>query len=154
MPDTLIESLQALARLELAAGALYQACALRWPEESQFWMSVARQETAHAGMIERMSSLVALNQDDYALAKPIKVAAVNTIISGIEQKAEMIRTGHLHKVHALHTAVDLENSFLEKKFYELVQTKDPAFHHLCREIMEQTREHKQCFERRIAALNA
>lgn len=152
MPDTMTESLHALVRLELAVGGLYKACALRWPEDDHFWLEVAHQEDAHAHAIERMASLVSLKPDDFALAKPIRVAAVNTIIAGIEEKAVLIRAGQLLPINALHTAVDLENSFMEKNYYELIQTTDPAFHHLCGEIMEQTREHKERFETRIAAL--
>jgi hypothetical protein len=41
---------------------------------------------------------------------------------------------------------------MEKKFYEMIKTADPAFLQLCRDIMEQTEEHKERFEKRRAAL--
>ncbi len=152
MPDQLVESLQALVRLELAVGKLYEACAEQWPDDNPFWLEVARQEMAHARAIERMLSLISLNPGTFAPLKAIRVKAVDTIISGIETRTEQVRSGQLSKNNALHIAVDLENSVMENKFYEMVQTTDPAFLTICSEIMAQTKEHKSHFENRIAAL--
>jgi hypothetical protein len=53
---------------------------------------------------------------------------------------------------ALHSAVDLENSVMENKFYEMVRTTDSACLTICSQIMAQTRDHTSHFENRIAAL--
>ena len=151
MPDQLVESLQALVRLELAVGELYQSCAERWPDDGQFWLEVARQEMLHARAIERMLSLIALNPGNFAPLKAIRVKAVDTIISGIESRTEQVRSGQLSINNALHIAVDLENSIMENKFYATVQTTDPAFRTICGEIMAQTKDHKSHFENRITA---
>jgi len=151
MPDHMLDALKALVRLELTVGELYKACALRWPEDDQFWLEVAHQETGHAREIERMSSLISKNPAQFVQAKVIKVAAVNTIIAGIEKTTELVRTQHLLKINALTIAIDIENSIMEKQFYEMIKTADPAFLQLCHDIMEQTREHKEHFKKRMAA---
>ena len=63
-----------------------------------------------------------------------------------------MRTQQLLKINALTIAIDIENSIMEKQFYEMINTTDPAFLQLCHDIMEQTREHKEHFEKRVAAL--
>lgn len=152
MPNQLVEALQALVRLELAVGELYKACSVRWPDDGRFWLEVARQETDHAHAIERMLAIIALNPGNFAPLKAIRINAVDTIVSGIETRAEQIRSGLLTENNALHIALDLEKSVMENRFYEMVQTTDPAFLTICSEIMAQTRDHKSHFENRIAAL--
>lgn len=152
MPNQLVEALQALVRLELAVGELYKACSVRWPDDGRFWLEVARQEMDHAQAIERMLAIIALNPGNFAPLKAIRVNAVDTIISGIESRTVQVRSGQLSNNNALHIALDLEKSVMENRFYEMVQTTDPAFLTICSEIMAQTRDHKSHFENRIAAL--
>ena len=152
MPNELVEALQALVSLELAVGELYKACSVRWPDDVRFWLEVARKEMDHAHAIERMLALIAFNPGNFAPLKAIRVNAVDTIISGIESRTEQVRSDQLSKNNALHIALDLETSVMENKFYEMVQTTDPAFLKICSEIMAQTRDHKSHFENRIAEL--
>jgi hypothetical protein len=154
MPDSMLDALKALIRLELKVGELYETCARRWPEDEQFWLEVAQEETVHARAIERMVSLVARNPALYAPAKAIRLAAVHTIVAGIESTMKQLQTGQLVKLKALTIAVDLENSLMEKGFFGMIQTADSAFLQLRYAITEQTREHKERFETRLAALNA
>jgi hypothetical protein len=154
MPDSMLDALKALIRLELKVGEFYEACARRWPEDEQFWLAVAHQEEVHARAIERMASLIAKNPALYAPARAIRVAAVNTIVAGIESTMEQLQRGQVVKLRALTTAVDLENSLMEKGFFAMIQTADPAFLQLRHGIIEQTREHKERFETRLSALKA
>jgi hypothetical protein len=88
----LIEAVQSLVRLELAIGELYAACVLRWPEDAQFWLEVAHQETVHAKAIESMSLMISKNPAYFLPAKVIRVAAIRTIIAGIEKTMSLVRT--------------------------------------------------------------
>jgi hypothetical protein len=101
-----------------------------------------------------MASLIARNPALYAPARPIRVAAVDTILQGIDRVLQQLREGQVLKRKALTIAVDLENSLMEKRFHEMVQTADPAFLKLRHAITEQTRDHKERFAKRLAALNA
>jgi hypothetical protein len=154
MQDNMLDALKALIRLELKVGELYEACALQWPEDAPFWLGVARQEAGHARAIERMVLLISKNPAHYLPAKTIKIAAVETIIAGIERIIDQVRSGGLLKNKVMAIAVDIENSVMEKKFFEIIKTTDPVFLQLCYEIMAQTREHKQHFEKRHAELKA
>jgi hypothetical protein len=152
MPDTMLEALRTLIRLELAVGELYKACARRWPEEEAMWLEVAHQESAHARTIERMMSLISRNPAQFVPAKTIRTAAINTIIAGIESTMDQVRSGRLVKRNAHAIAVDIENSVMERKLYEMITTTDHEFLQLCQEIMDQTKAHKERFENRIAEL--
>jgi hypothetical protein len=154
MPDSMLDALTALIRLELKIGEFYAVFARQWPEDEPFWLDVSRQEAEHARAIECMSSLIAQNPALYAPVRTIRLAAINTVVAGIDRVLQQLREGQLVKRKALTMAVDLENSLMEKRFYEMIQTADPAFLQLRHDITEQTREHKQRFERRLAALNA
>ena len=154
MQDNMLDALKALIRLELKVGELYEACALQWPEDAPFWLDVARQEAGHARAIESMVSLIAQNPAHFLPAKAIKVAAVETIIAGIERNTDHVRNGRLLKNNVMAIAVDIENSVMEKKFFEMIRTADPVFLQLSYDIMAQTREHKQRFEKRLPELKA
>ena len=154
MQDTMPDALNALLRLELKVGELYEACALQWPEDAPFWRAVAEQETMHAHAVERMVLLISKNPAHYLPAKDIKVAAIETIIAGIERTTDQVQAGRVLKNNVLAIAVDIENSVMEKKFFEIVKTADPVFLQLCHDVMAQTREHKQHFEKRRDELKA
>jgi bacterioferritin (cytochrome b1) len=154
MQDNMLDALKALIRLELKVGELYEACALQWPEDAPFWLGVARQEAGHARAIERMVLLISKNPAHFLPAKAIKVEAVETIIAGIERTTNQVRNGRLLKNNLMAIAVDIENSVMEKKFFEMIKTADPVFLELCHDIMAQTKEHKQRFEKRLAELKA
>ncbi len=154
MQDNMLDALQALIRLELQVGALYEACAYRWPEDAPFWLEVAREEAGHARAIERMVLLISKNPSHFLPAKAIKLAAVETIIAGIERTTDQVRNGRLLKNNVTAIAVDIENSVMEKKLFEIVKTADPVFLELCHDIMAQTRAHQHRFEKRLAELKA
>ncbi len=154
MQDNMLDALQALIRLELQVGALYEACSLQWPEDAPFWLDVAREEAGHARAIERMVLLISKNPSRFLPARAIKLAAVETIIAGIERTTDQVRNGRLLKNNVTAIAVDIENSVMEKKFFEMIKTADPVFLELCHDIMAQTRAHQQRFEKRLAELKA
>jgi len=154
MQDNMLDALIALIRLELKVGELYEACARTWPEDAPFWRDVVRQEAGHARAIESMVSLIAQNPAHFLPAKAIKVAAVETIMAGIERTIDQVRNGRLLKNKVMAIAVDIENSLMEKNFFEMIKTADPVFLRLCHDIMAQTREHKQRFEKRVPELKA
>ena len=152
MFDDMLDALKALIRLELTIGELYAACARQWPEDEPFWLDVSRQEAEHARAVERIVLLISKKPDHFLTAKAIRVAAVETIIAGIERTTDQVRNGRLLKNNLMAIAVDIENSVMEKKFFEMIKTADPVFLELCHDIMAQTREHKQRFEKRLAGL--
>lgn len=154
MQDTMLDALKALIRLELKVGELYEACALQWPEDAPFWLDVAREEAGHARAIERMVLLISKNPALYAPARTIRMAAIDTVMAGIDRVLQQLRVGQVIKRTALTIALDLENSLMEKRLHDLVQTDDPAFLQLRHDVTEQTREHRERFAKRLAALNA
>lgn len=150
MSSTLHETLSSLTTLEVAMAAFYKACAQQWPEDADFWNGVAHQELAHACSVESMGALIELNPQHFTLARSFKVAAINTVIAGVNRNRELVSARQLLKRQALHSAYDIEKTVIERRFYELVETKDVRFLEIRNDIIEQTRKHQEQFERQIA----
>jgi hypothetical protein len=75
--------------------------------------------------------------------------AIRTFIAGIRSNIERLRKEEIDEKKVLFLGVDLEQSFLESKYAEIVKTSDTEFQSLMREINADTMFHREYLNRKL-----
>lgn len=149
-----LEALRLIAELELALADFYQACAAEEGETQSLWQSLEQEERHHAENIHRMEDIIAARPAEFAPRRPFNTAAVQTFISYVRATAERVRSGELSRAdstHLLTLARDMEQSVLESKYSEILQTTDVEYQGLMRQIVAETVAHKGKIVARLSA---
>ena len=151
--EKLQDTLKILISLELIMGEFYKTCATTWPEDENFWKGIGEQELQHAKYLQKMSDMISTSPDKFVLGRKFNPLAINTVVSGMKQNIELIKSNALTKVKALYLARDMEESALESKLDEIVKTEDLGFLEFVRKILLQTQKHKNELNNKISALH-
>ena len=145
----LVQILEVMADLELAAAELYKTCGQVWLVHKGFWDDMELAEIKHAANINRMSRIVSEEPQRFELAHPLKPAAIQTSISGIKWNMQRIRDKALTEKSVLFIARDLEHSMLEARYPEILKTDDSEYKSLINEVFSDTLAHRERLEKRI-----
>jgi hypothetical protein len=92
-----------------------------------------------------MADIIAARPAEFTPRRPFNTTAVQTFMSYVRAAAERVRSGELSRAdsaHLLTLARDMEQSVLESKYGEIVQTTDVEYQGLMRQIVAETVAHK------------
>lgn len=117
------QTVKLLAQCEEKLGELYLAYARLFPEEAAFWERLAKEERAHASWVEALLPRV---QDDLITFREDRLGsqAFMLFYDYLVQRLQESRNP-ITLAGALVVAVDIENSLVEKSFYDVFTTADP-----------------------------
>jgi hypothetical protein len=147
-----LEALRLMAEAEEAVGEFYRACANVPGEDRSFWLQAAGEEDTHKKSIQKMEEMISRNPENFSLHRPFNAAATRTFVSFIRQNTGALKQDKIPRGKLLFVAKDIERSLLELAYFEIVKTTDPGYEKTLKEILTQTAEHKNCMERKIAAI--
>ncbi|UCF31386.1 MAG: hypothetical protein JSV26_02925 [bacterium] len=141
--------LQALRVNEEAMGRFYLACSEAWPDESSLWMQLALEEEQHENIIDQLLTIVEANPDRFSLGRPFEISAIQTYTLAIGEMTGDIRKGSLSLREALSFAKDMEESFIESRYFEAVRSDSRKFLDLAGKIAFDTDRHRKRLIQRI-----
>lgn len=139
--QTVTRTLDLLAECEEAVAGFYGGCAEAWPKDRRFWQVLEQEERGHARNLHRMNEIVAARPDSFVPAKVFSPFAVRTMIERLRRERDLVVTGGMSATVALSIASDLEESLIEKRYHEILHSKDREYNLLLREIVGQTSRH-------------
>ena len=144
-----LEALKHMEELELTMAELYQSCAQLWPEHEEFWMDMQQAEVKHAHNIDRMRKIISERPENFGTGRSFQPVVIKTFIAGIKSNIDRLKREEIDEKKVLFLGVDLEQSFLESKYAEIVKTNDAEFQALMREINADTMFHREYLNRKI-----
>jgi len=106
-----------LATNEEAVANLYRAYAIRFINHKDFWNNIAEEEIGHASLIRRCSDEIArglMRLDE----KRFTEKTLNVYSDYIERELAIAHEPRLSLMHALSTALYIEQSLIESRFLE------------------------------------
>ncbi|PKN63754.1 MAG: hypothetical protein CVU57_17615 [Deltaproteobacteria bacterium HGW-Deltaproteobacteria-15] len=137
---------------ELALAEFYQTCSEFTQKDSSFWHALAETEKLHAENIRRISEIVKSRPDRFEAGRPFNTVALKTIISYIRRNIADLKEGRLLDTKPFFLAMDLENSVLETRYFEIVKSKDLEFQDLSSAIMKETFDHRDSLKMKVDSL--
>lgn len=148
----IIKLLQVLARLELKIAELYTTCAERWETKKDFWNTLGDEEKRHSGYVKKMAIVVEKYPQKFESGHKFPTVAVETVIKGIDEYIRRIKDGSLDFKKILNISLNIEDSLLEKKFYNVVKTENIKYNEFIGRIREETQDHRKKIKEEIRAV--
>jgi len=122
--------LDTLTETELTVSRFYGTCARIAGNDQDFWSRLEAEEKKHQAMVRRMSEMVAEKPDGFRMGQSFKEGALKTFIGWLQEQTRRAEAGAIPIKDLLHIARDVEQSLIESKFHEAIQTDDVAFNGL------------------------
>lgn len=133
--------IELLGQLELEMANLYKLFADKFPRYRYMWIAMSQKEIDHADKLKKLYSLAKENRVvfDEKLTKTYTVKKVLDVIKDVHAKSE---ANKLTLMNALSHSRDLEESIIEKAFYNYFVGRDPDAKILIDGIKNETHEHQ------------
>ena len=143
MPDA-SDIILLLSEHEEAIGRLYAEYAGIFQEDEAFWMQFSKEEFLHA---EWIRSLQVLNEKEEVLfTGRFNEAALQTSLKYIHNQIEKAREGSVTRIEALSISLSLENSLIEKKFFDAFAGDSAEVQRIRLLLVETTKKHRAAMQ--------
>ncbi len=134
------DTLSLLANNEETIGRLYTAYAERFPESTDFWQGLAKEEQSHAAWIYKLgegvnSGGILVDQQRF------KAAAIRTTTNHIETEIKAAKQAYITSINALSIANAIEQSLIEKKFFDILESDSIELKRLLQKLKDDTAKH-------------
>ncbi len=132
--------LQNLIRWERSIGALYDQYARRFATMGTFWTMLSREEEGHAKALEALEALLSHGNVFWNIGTFAPERIQKDVIV-VEEAIDRAMSGKVTAREAVFTAVKIEASLLESRFYDVVKCDAPEFEQVARKLTKATEEH-------------
>jgi rubrerythrin len=140
--DTAVQAVDVLKEHEQAIGRLYAAYARRFPQDSEFWLSLSQEEEQHARWIESVQAR--LEQGPCGLVvNRFPIAAIRHSIRYIDKLIDGTNRVDLTPIKALSSALDIERALLENRYFEVFESDSAEVRRLLTSLARSTKAHCQ-----------
>ena len=143
MPES-SNKIRLLCEHEEAIGRLYAEYAKIFQADEAFWNQFSKEESLHA---EWIRSLQVLHEKGEVLfTGRFKEAALQTSLKYIHNQIEKAREGSVTRVEALSISLSLENSLIEKKFFDAFAGDSVEAQKIRQLLIEATKKHRTAMQ--------
>lgn len=134
------DTLSLLAKNEETIGRLYFAYAERFPESADFWQGLAKEEQAHAAWIHKLGEVV--NSGNILVDQQrFKAATIRTTTNHTEVEINAAKKANITSINALSIANAIEQSLLESKFFDIIESDSIELKQLLQNLKDETVKH-------------
>ena len=138
-PDAL---LGLLAEHERAIARLYRAYASRFDEHADFWTNLADEELKHSACLNKLRTL-SQEDDTFVIVERFSVDAIRFSIHYIEELIERAGQPDFEFINAFSLATKLEESLLEKNFFEVLSGDSQEVQEVLDFLTNETERHSK-----------
>ena len=153
MKDRIIQAqrqiLNDLAAHESMIGELYDMYATMHPQSSSMWSALAKEEREHSSMLTAMNKLLD-NGNLFWNLGGFAGANVAEQLTVIHTAVDRARNSKPSESECIETAVRIEASLLDSKFYSVVTSEAKDFTYVCQALSRETEKHLQQLKDKIA----
>lgn len=145
--------LELMRSYELFLKDLYQFFAQKIPQEKEFWLRLSEEENKHAYWLEVLGMNIekrgiSLNGDDR-----FNLPLIKSSIEHVKEALDDFKKIELSFFDALTFAKDIENSMIEKKFFEVFYGIDDDFDRVMKLLKEETKKHSERIEEKLQEMS-
>lgn len=138
-PDALLEL---LAEHERAIARLYRAYASRFEEHAEFWSNLADEEIKHSACLNKLK-ILSREDDTFVIVERFSVDAIRFSIRYIEELVERAGQPDFEFINAFSLATKLEESLLEKNFFEVLSGDSQEVQEVLEFLTNETERHSK-----------
>ena len=135
-----------LAKNEESIGHLYEVYAERLPEYAEFWTELVTEETEHSNWIHELMRKVGDGSVFIAKGR-FRGQAIQTFLGYLEREIAKAKTAKISLIESLSTALYIEKSLIERKYFEVFDSDSAELGHLLEDLRSATEWHIQKIEK-------
>lgn len=121
---------------ELNISSLYSLYAQKIPRKNAFWSKLSQEEISHAKNISQEKDAL-----DTIVETKFSRGVVNYIMSFVLEEIQKAQDGKITHKEALHTALRIERSMLEKKCFDLFMPTSETLKNVFLKLNSETERH-------------
>ncbi len=140
---TTLDALNLMMECENTVSEFYKLCSEQYSQNRTFWADLSREELAHAQVIEKLIQLIRLRPSEFAPGKSTPIDAIKTFINRVHSNIETVNKAELSEDKVLFMAYQIENTFIELQYTEVVDTQNQEYKSLLDQVMSDTHEHNK-----------
>lgn len=140
--EDVLKIISVMIEVEKTVGSFYQSCAEVFLRDSDFWTSLADEESLHADILAQLSKMIARKPHRFEPGKLFSSAALRTFISRILSEKERLSNGTLTMQNALMVAYHLETTIIEYGYTKIIETDESKYLKALEKIDSATVRHK------------
>ncbi|MFO8192467.1 MAG: hypothetical protein R6U08_06845 [Bacillota bacterium] len=122
--------------------AFYSLCFAKYPEYTDDWKFLIGEEKRHAQIIEKLIEKID-NKTIYLQENRFKERPVKISLDYIRDSERRIETGEVNLLGALSIAYSIEDSFIEKSYYEIFAGSSENLNRFLKQLHEETIKHRE-----------
>jgi rubrerythrin len=145
------ELLSMMIAHEEAIGGLYQEYGERFPTLASFWRELAAEEHQHAGWLRRLEEMADF-KGLFADEHRFKVEAIRTSLNFIKEERFKLALEHPTPAICLNKALIIEESLIEKKYFEVFTAIGPEHRRILENIAAETQTHARRIRQKLSEL--
>jgi hypothetical protein len=147
--DEVIHTVDALVQVEKTVGEFYGCCSEIFPDESDFWLKLARDEFLHSDVLAKLHALIIRKPHRFMQGNPFPIGALRTFISQVHADREKLMTGALTMHDALVAAYHIERTIIEYKYLEVIKTEKPEYLEALSNLETATFKHREKIKKKM-----
>ncbi len=148
--DEMSDRLNLLQESELSLANMYETCSQKWPEDKEFFDTMKVSEVKHSAYIKQIHKLMSSNLNEFEPGKDMKPQDIKITTDGAKFYSDKVKSDRITKHDMLKAALKLEDSIIERKYSEILKTRNAKYFSLIEVIMTDTILHKNMLEERLA----
>lgn len=145
----ILDTLVHMKETERIVAEFYALCSDTWPADLQFWTELRKEELEHENNIAMMYQIISDKPEHFEKGRPFNIFAVQTMITGVRNNIEKLKKGEIREDKAIMIARDIEQSFIEFRYSEIVKTADIEYNTLVQKIVKETAQHKTKLDQKM-----
>jgi len=146
---TSLEALALMLESEKTVAEFYLRCSERFAVHRNFWAALAKEEMAHARVINALMELVRVQPTEFIAGKSTPLNAIKSFIKRTQSNIETVTRSDVQEDKALLMAYQIENTFIELQYGEVVNTENEVYKPMLGQIISDTLRHKDKITARI-----
>jgi thiol peroxidase len=143
-----IEQLKTMVRNEEATSRLYKLFAEKFPQLKDFWTKLVDEEVDHAAHLAEFYKKVETGEMVLDEGR-FSMLAVEAFAEHMKRILEYIAGKDITARDALEMALDVEETFLEKSFFEVIETDSPDVEGLLNTLSVSTEQHRERIKEKL-----
>jgi len=140
--------MQMLAANEEAVGRIYEAYANKFPEHEQFWFGLAMEEADHSNWIFELLHKVSKGSASIYEDR-FHTEDIQRFQDYLEEQLDIVRQEKISFVDALLTALDIEESLVERRFFHVFEGDSEETRSVLEYLASATENHIKIIKRQL-----
>lgn len=143
-----VDRLGLLRAHELALGRLYRTYADTFPQQRGFWTRLSQEEHEHADWIDALRLKIEEESSGLVVDR-FPAAAIEHSIAYVNRLIDRAHRGDPTAVNALANALDLENSLIENRYFEVFASDSAEIKRTLSDLAQSTQAHHEQVRRAL-----